>query len=77
MHILGKEHVIITLVFIYQCIINGLQHFQNQTGAAEAKYTMGAGEHHSSHARLKTKTNWSAKMNMDLLICREKAKTLI
>ena len=74
MHFLRKEHVIITFVFIYQCIINGLQYFQIKTGVAKAKYTMEAGEHHSSHARRQTETNWSAKMNMDLLICREKAK---
>ena len=37
---------------------------------------MEAGEQQqSSHARRQTKTNGSAKMNMDLLTCREKAKS--
>ena len=76
MRILGKEHVIILLISIYQCIISDLQHFQSQTGVAKAKYRMADGEQHqSSHARRQSKTNWTAKMNMDLLNCREKAKS--
>ena len=60
---------------MYHCIINNLQHFQSQTGVAKAKYRTEAGEqHHGSHARRQAKTNWTAKMNMDLLTCREKAK---
>ena len=76
MRILGKEHVIILLISIYQCIISDLQHFQSQTGVAKAKYRMEDGEQHqSSHAPRQSKTNWTAKMNMDLLNCREKAKS--